>query len=354
MTTPDLGNGIIDVPGNIAVNSLGEKFKRGYIQSWNLTLERQLGEAWTVGAAYVATRSVRQLGFLDLNAGRVGGGQASRPYLATFGRSVETQIVTPLGTSKYDGLQVQAQRRFSKGFMFRTAYTFSKSLGIAGNDNSDGNPRIQDPDYYALNRAVTGYHRPHNLQVSGVYQLPFGKRKNWLNGGGLASKLAGGWQLNALLSVYSGSPFTVTASGTSLNAPGSSQRADQVKPQVNILHGTGPGQTWFDPFAFAPVTAVRFGTAGFNTLRGPGTVNADIGIFREFRVQERYKMQLRVESFNVTNTPHFANPSTNISNLQTYPDGSFRSGVGEINATKTFGREGVDMRALRLAFRMSF
>ncbi len=354
MTPPDLGNGVIDIPGNIGVNSLGEKFRRGYIQSWNLTLERQLGRAWTVGAAYVASRSVRQLGFLDLNAGRVGGGQASRPYVARFGRGVETQLVTPLGTSKYDGLQVQAQHRFTKGFQFRAAYTFSKSLGIAGNDNSDGNPRIQDPDYFHLNRSVTGYHRPHNLQLSGSYQLPFGRRQRWLNRGGLAAKLAGGWQMNALFSAISGSPFSVSSSGTSLNAPGSSQRADQVKPEVEILHGTGPGQPWFDPFAFATVRDVRFGNAGFNTLHGPGTVNVNVGFFREIRVRERYRVQLRAESFNFTNTPHFGNPSSNISNLQLNPDGSFRSGVAEISGTRGYGRDGLDHRVFRFALRVSF
>ncbi len=355
IAAPDLGNGIIDVPSNIAVNSLGKKFRRGYIQSWNLTLERQVGQRWNVGAAYVATRSVRQLGFLDMNAGRVGGGTASRPMLARFGRTAETQLVTPLGTSKYDAVQVQAIRSFARGYHLRAAYTFSKSLGIAGNDNSDGNPRIQDPDYYSLNRSVTGFHRPHNLQLSGVYQLPFGKRKRWLNRAGLASKLAGGWQMNALFSAYSGSPFTVTASGTSLEAPGSTQRADQVKPKVKILGGTGRGQAWFDPFAFAPVIGeARFGTAGFNTVYGPGTANVDIGIFREFRVQERYRVQFRAESFNLTNTPHFANPSANISNLRVYPDGSFRDGVAEISTTKTFGREGIDQRVFRFGLRVSF
>ena len=355
MRPPDLGNGIVDVPANIAVNSLGERFRRGYIQSWNLTLERQLGQTWTVGAAYVATRSVRQLGFLDLNAGRVGGGTASRPFVARFGRTAETQIVTPLGTGKYDALQVQAQHRMAKGFQFRTAFTYSKALGIAGADNSDNNPRIQDPDYYSLNRAVTGYHRPYNLQVAGIYRLPFGSRQQWLNRAGLASRLAGGWQVSALFSAYSGTPFSVSASGTSLNAPGSTQRADQVKPEVKTLHGAGRGEPWFDPFAFAPVIGeARFGTAGFNTLHGPGMVNADIGVFREFRFEERYRVQLRAETFNFTNSPHFSNPSANISNLQLNPDGSFRGGVAEISGTKTYGREGFDQRAFRFALRVSF
>ncbi len=355
IAAPDLGNGIIDVPTNVAVNTLGETLKRGYIQSWNLTLERQVGSGWVLGAAYVATRSVRQLGFLDLNAGRVGGGTASRPYVARFGRTAETQIVTPLGTSKYDALQVQAEHRFSRGFQFRAAYTFSKSLGIAGNDNSDGNPRIQDPNYYSLNRSLTGYHRPHNLQLSGSYQLPFGKRRRWLNRGGLATTIAGGWQMNALFSAYTGSPLTVTSSGTSLNAPGSTQRADQIKPQVKLLGGTGPGQAWFDPFAYAPVTQeARFGTAGFNSIHGPGTTNADLSIFREFRVREHYRVQFRAESFNLTNTPHFANPSTNISNLRLNADGSFRDGVAEISGTKTYGREGIDHRVIRFGLRVNF
>ena len=136
------------------------------------------------------------------------------------------------------------------------------------------------------------------------------------------AKLLGGWQVNGLIAAYSGQPFTVTAAGTSLNAPNNSQRANVVKSGVAILGGTGPNQSYFDPLAFAPVTTAAFGTSSFDMVRGPGTFNFDAGLFREFHVTERFKIQFRAESLNVTNTPHFSNPGNNVSNMVLNTDGS--------------------------------
>src|SRR5881227_2240643 len=91
----------------------------------------------------------------------------------------------------------------------------------------------------------------------------------------------------------------VSASGTSLALPGSSQVADQVKPSVQIVGVAGPRQSYFDPFAFKPVTEARFGNSSLNLLRGPGLVNWDFGVFREFAFNERWKLQFRMEAFNM-------------------------------------------------------
>ena len=113
-------------------------------------------------------------------------------------------------------------------------------------------------------------------------------------------------------SFMSGTPFSITAAGTSLDLPGSTQRADQVKPSVEKLGGAGRGLSFFDPFAFVPVSQPRFGTAGFNSLRGPGVVNWDAGLFREFVVTERWKVQFRAEAFNLFNRTQFATPNANL------------------------------------------
>ena len=128
--------------------------------------------------------------------------------------------------------------------------------------------------------------------------------------------------MNNILSFYSGTPFSVTASGTSLNAPENDQRADQVKSDVAILGGIGPTSAYFDPLAFAPVTEARFGTAPFNVLRGPGVASWDLGIFRQFDLPREMDLQIRMEAFNVTNRPRFSNPGGNVSNLRLNPDGS--------------------------------
>lgn len=196
---------------------------------------------------------------------------------------------------------------------------------------------------------------PHNLTVNGMYRLPFGAGQRWAKSGPL-SWIAGGWQLNAIWSAISGSPFTVSASSTSLNAPGSSQRADLVKQDVQYLGNAGRGMSYFDPFAFAPITQARFGTAGFNILRGPGIANVDAGLFRDVSVKERVKLQIRAEAFNFTNTPHFGNPGANVSNLQLNPDRTIRNlgGFTEITSLANTGRDGIDERVFRLGLRVSF
>jgi hypothetical protein len=248
------------------------------------------------------------------------------------------------------------QRRFSRGFQVNVAYTWSKAIGICCDALADNPPAIQALPYFALNRSILGFDRTHNLSASFVLEPPFGRGKRFLSGGGVGSALAGGWQLNGLVSIYSGAPFSVSAGGTSLNMPGSTQRADQVKPEVEIFGHTGPGQSYFDPLAFAPVTEARFGTAGFNTLRGPGVRNLDFGLFRQFRFSERWTMQFRGEIFNFTNTPHFSNPAANVSNLQLNSDGTIRNlgGFSTITGIRNTGREGLDERVFRLGLRFGF
>ena len=355
IATPVVNNGMADIPGNIAANTLSDHFPRGYIQSWNFTIQKEVAGGFVAQGAYVATRQVRQTGFLELNAGLPGGGVASEPLNQKFKRTASTPLVTSIGNSHYDALQLSVERRFSKGLQVQSSYTFAKSIGICCNDDSDGNVAIPLADYYRLNRAVSSFDRTHNFQFAGIYELPFGKSKPWAHSR-LASAILGGWQLNGIFSKYSGLPFSVSSSNVSLNAPGSTQRADQVKPDVRILGGTGPGQSWFDPLAFAPVTAARFGTAGFNTVRGPGLTNLDVGLFREFRVRERFAIQFRAEAFNFTNTPHFALPGANVSNLQLNADNSIRNlgGFTSITSTTGVGRDGIDERVFQFGAKISF
>jgi hypothetical protein len=184
--------------------------------------------------------------------------------------------------------------------------------------------------------------------------LPFGKSKPYLQKG-LGSWIMGGWSVSGIFNHYSGTPFTVSSSGSSCNCPGNSQTADLVNPHVAVV-GTGTyGQAYFDPLAYKPVTSVRFGSGGFNQLRGPGSTNIDLGVFRDFKITERWKVQIRGEALNATNTPHFSNPGANVSNLQFNPDGTVRSlgGFGQITVANPLGRI-IDQRYFRFALRISF
>lgn len=163
-------------------------------------------------------------------------------------------------------------------------------------------------------------------------------------------RIAGNWQLNAIFSKYTGTPFTVGTSNASLNAADGTQTADQVKDKVQILGGVGRGNSWFDPTAFIPVTAVRYGNSGRNIVRGPGVTNLDASIFRDFPLTERFKLQFRAEAFNVSNTPAFNNPGATASSAT-------RNAAGEITAlggyTEITGAAATE-RQFRFALKLMF
>ncbi len=150
------------------------------------------------------------------------------------------------------------------------------------------------------------------------YELPFGKGKKFLQAGPGAWVL-GGWQVQGILSLMSGEPFTVTAAGSTLNAPGNEQRANVVGTPETLGGIAGPSGT--DPFfttaAFAVPAQNTFGNAGREIIDGPGYANMDFSIFRRFPlafINEGADLTLRVESFNFSNTPHFSNPVSDVSN----------------------------------------
>jgi hypothetical protein len=127
-----------------------------------------------------------------------------------------------------------------------------------------------------------------------------------------------------------------------------------VKPAVQILGNVGGA--YFDPLAFSPITTARFGNAAAYSMRGPGEVNMDLGLTRVFKVKEKYSVQFRTEAFNFTNTPHFANPGGNVSNLVKYPDGTVKdlAGFAQIQSVANTGRDGIDERQIRFMMRISF
>jgi len=351
---PDMADGIVAVPVTYAVNSLPPKFKRGYIQSWNFTLQKELRHGFAAQAGYVATRSVDTMGSLDLNAGQIPGrANSGRPLFGKFGRTTSSSMITPIGTNMYDSLQTKLERRFSQGVQFGAAYTWSKSIAWT---QDSGSPAVKALQYFSLNRSVPGFDRKHNLQLSGMWELPFGKGKKFAANNRAGSAILGGWRINTLASFMSGTPFSVSSSATSLDMPGSSQRADQVKPEVKILGGAGKGQSFFDPLAFVPVRDARFGTAGFNSLRGPGIVNWNFGVTRAFPLTERFNLQFRMEAFNFSNTPHLANPGANVSNMVLNADGTIRNlgGYTEITGVTNTGRDGIDERMFRFGLRINF
>jgi hypothetical protein len=344
---PDLSQGVIELPRAVGTQTFPRVFNRGYIQSFNATIQRDVGAGFIAQAAYVGSRAIRQTANVNINASGPGGGNDGRALALRFGRIANINMLTPFNTATYDSLQAQLTRRVSAGSLLGVSYTLSKAINYA--DNSDSGLTWNWQPMWERNRALADFDRTHNLQIYGVYELPFGQDRRWASDG-LSSLIAGGWQLNGVLSAMSGIPFTVTSSATSLNAPGNTQTADQVLDTVRILGGVGRGNSYFDPNAFAPVTAVRFGNSGRNALRGPGLVNLDASLFRDFTIGAGRTLQFRVEVFNLTNRPAFNNPGANASSATRAADGTILNLNGYTEITSAQATE----RQVRFALRMVF
>ena len=335
---PDLSSGIVTLPSVADMRSPwpGE-IHRGYVQSWNFTIERKLPQDVVLSLAYVGTQSTHLLADRNINAGAPGGGQASQPYNQLNGRTAGTLMWDGYLSSNYHSLQAAFHKSLSRGLLLKGSYTWSKAIDMTDDDGWAGVDWNYAPAFHR-NRAPAGFDRTHIFNVGWVYELPFGKNGMFMKSG-IGSKLFGGWNVNGVIAAYTGSPFTVYADGSSLSAPGNTQTANQVKTIVDYPHGIGPGQTWFDTSAFAPVTTATFGNSGRNTLRGPGTWNTDLMIDRKFKITERIDTDFRAEFYNLPNTSHFSN-----NNLDTSVNDST---FGQISGS--FGE-----RQIRFGLRLGF
>ncbi|MEZ5391969.1 MAG: TonB-dependent receptor [Bryobacterales bacterium] len=308
---PDTSSGVLPTPLTAAVNTMDtDNLVRGYIQSWNFTIEKRFG-SWIGSSGYVATRSNNQLAALEQNWSYIGEGNAGRRINQRFpGRTVGTVLFGSLGTPKYDSLQSKLERRFSNGYQLNFAWTWAHARGYTSEDSGAGTNTFRIPWLYDRMYGRLPQDIRHNFQFSGIAESPFGKGKKLLSNGGVGGAILGGWQFNHLLSWYSGQPFTVTSSND-ISAAGSGQVADCIDaPQKLGFHGDEG--LFYDRGAFARPTSDRFGTCGINNLSGAPLFNLDLGLFRKFQVSERVNLQFRAELFNATNTPHFNTPSNNV------------------------------------------
>jgi carboxypeptidase family protein/TonB-dependent receptor-like protein len=328
---PDESSGVIDLPGTVDMRSPYEDhLNRGYIHSWNLTYERRLPWDMALSVGYVGTQTTHLMGFYDINSAPPGTGQAGRPLNQAFGRTADTFRFDGWQSSNYHSLQTSLNKPFSKGFFVKAAYTFSKALNRQNDDGWDY-VNWNYPSLMYKNYGPAGFDRTHVFQLGFLAELPFAK-----GGKGVAAAIVKDWSLNGVFSAFSGTPFSVNAPGSSLNAPGyNAQYADLVGTPTKT-GDIGADTPYYSTSAWAPVTDVRVGTSSRNSVRGPGWWNLDLSLFRRFPIGNRFTLEARAEAFNVTNTPHFNNPNASVnssafmtitSTSANSPERQFRLGV---------------------------
>ena len=287
---------------------------------------------------YVATRTIHQL--IDRNINAVGPGlgttTANLPLAKAYGRTIATNMWDGIGVSNYHSLQTSLNKSFSKGLMAKVNYTFGKSLSMADEDGWVGLAALQlgadDLQATTVPPAMTAHTCSPPAGTTNCRSAR-GKKLEITNK--FADALIGGWKMSGIFVAYSGTPFTVTGSGSSLQATGNSQTADQIGP-VTKIGNKGPGQFYYAPLSFIDpqitfnqTGVYRFGTMGRNSLRGPGYAQLSPGIYKNFKVKERVNAELRAEATNISNTPIWGNPGAGAASLRRNPDGSLNTGVAD-------------------------
>ncbi len=334
----------------------GGLLHRGYIQSWNFAVERQLPYKMVGGLAYVGNHTVHWMADRDINAAAPGTGTAGRPLFSKLGRAIGANMWDGFADGNYNALQASLNRGFAGGLYLKSSYTWSKAMNYTDEDGWAGMRYFNWGPVLRRNRTVAGYDRRHMFTLAFVWDVPVGKGKRFAIGSRALNGIVGGWALASVFSAYSGTPFSVSGSGASLNAPGNSQTADLIAP-VRKIGNFGPGVQYFDPMSFRdpnfnrPANVYRFGTMGPNSLYGPGFWRDDVSLSKNFKLTERVNLEFRSEAFNLTNTIRWGNPSAGSASMQLNADGSLRNANNFMSITGTpSGYE----RQIRFGLRVSF
>jgi hypothetical protein len=234
-------------------------------------------------------------------------------------------------SSTYHSLQVKFDRRFSNGFSLTTAFTWQKALAFQTGD--DGGLYFYAGQGLRRNYARADYDRKFNYVQSYLYQLPFGRGKKFL-AGGIGSKIVGGWQLGGVLSFRTGKPMSFTGNN-SLNLGSDGHTTLQQIAPVEVLGGIGAGNPWFSTSSFARTPTNTQGNTGRNTFEGPRLFALNANLSRTIVLREKgsgIRLQLRLESFNVTNTAQFGQPNTGWGSNFGFITTTLSSGTG-VNGT---------------------
>ena len=281
-------------------------FQGPYVQNWTLTLEREVG--W----GFVARASTNQ----------------RRPYGPGLGN---LSLIEPTANSTYHAMQLTADRRFANGFTLLMNYQWSKAIDDASATKLTGQART-NPFDQSFDKGPANFDKTHVFNLSGLYELPFRVQ----NG---SKWLVNGWSLNAIASLQSGPPFTVTSGVDNARTGTGGQRADIVgDPSLGDNRSRGEQiAQYLSKTAFVPNALGTYGNLGRNTFRAPGLATWDFGLFKRFQLRESMALTYRFEAFNAFNRPNLNAPT------------SAHNNVNFMRITSAF-----DTRVLQMALRMTW
>jgi hypothetical protein len=335
-------NGQVDLPGGASQRAFpftqtiqDPVFKVPTAWEWNATFQREIGRGTTIEVGYVGRRGLHNQRKRNINQLEPGTVQANpgvnvnylRPYV---GYGV-VDISENSGTSRYNGLQVSLQHRFSSGLQFGVAYTHSRSMDDASTLTDVLPNAYNGKGYYGL----SDFDRTNVLVANYIYELPFFKTAH-----GFLRQTLGGWEFSGVHLMQSGTPFSVRTSADIAGVgTGSGTQFYNLVGDPNIATTAFTNSAvWFNAQAFAMPAPGTFGTQPRNLIRGPGLFDWDMGLRKNIKTFEAQSLQFRFEVFDILNHPNWSNPVVDPTS------GSFGLITGKTN----------DSRQLQLALKYIF
>ena len=371
---PQTSGGPVALGGGFFEEGNNPNLKDGTSAQWNLTVERQVTANTTVRLSYVGQGTWHLPITVDLNQIR----PSTTPFAATLApgepngvqpwadpRSPYPQFgmlmyADSIGNASYHAAVAELRHRTSYGLTFLGSYTWAKNISDA--QGTDAPTVFASEEPYAIeiaNRYNLRYDRGNvvgtprqRFLFTGTYDLPYGRGRHWSGGGKVLNGAFGNWSFSTVTLLQTGQWLTPTMnpiadqSNTNLNnlryLGGAVARPDCVG---NPVPANRSPQNYFDINAFAlpPANVGRFGTCGLGILQGPGEINVNAGLAKQFSLTEHVHLRFEATFTNVLNHTNFAPPALNISNPATF---------GVLNATLPQGLGG--NRTGQLALRLDF
>ena len=339
--TPDLLNGS-DVNYSIYHSPLP------YTEEFHFDVQHELKGGFVLDVGYVGNRGINLQFSRDLNqvpADKLGQGQDARPYP----QFLQVSAAYFDGWSNYNALQITAKKQLSQEFSIQANYSWAKALDTLtsagwGGAGSADRVQYQDANDPGGNYGRAGTDIRHMFNGNFVYHLPFGRGKRFLQRGGLANALVGGWQLSSIFQIRSGLPFSPIIGTNNSGAMSGTWRPNQVG---NPTAGSCPGSTrtgtidcWFNTAAFVTPSSNTFGNTGRNILNGPDWRTVDVSLLKDFALDDLHegmKVQFSCTASDVFNHPNLGFPQADLEN----------SGFGQISYANT-------NRQMQLGLKISF
>ena len=302
--------------------------RTGYVNQVSFGPQFEISQSTVLDISYVGNFGRKMNRLRNANQGFVTGFDATGkpitafPYAnlntslnSTSGNHAFLELATNDGNTNYNGLLVSLRRRLSNRLSYGISYTWSHNFSDYV-DNLTGGSTPASAYNYSLERSNSPFDVTHRFVGNAVWNLPFGKGGVLLNNDSLSSRLIGGWQLNTIVTLQTGTPFTVTAPDVSQTGGSHQSRASCIgdpyagaSSDRSQFVGTGSPGFFINPAAFASPPTGFFGTCAPRAFHGPGIQNVDLSLFKRFPIKERWNLEFRTEFFNAFNRANFNNPS---------------------------------------------